>query len=233
MTLIARAIPAGDAGVDTIETVTPAIAAAWKAAGKRWVLRYALALTAAEVATITGEGLGLALLSYGRKSDFSSATGASDAQAIIAHLRSIGVPLGEQLTIGVDLEDPAGAKVADVLAYESGFAAVIVATGCTSGAYIGAGLGMTSAELYSMKATRYYKSGSRVVDFAGDVAEPQCGWTLVQGLPFNQPCGGTNVDFDCAFEDFRGRSWIGLYESNALAAIALSPEAESIPPPAV
>lgn len=231
MTLIARAIPAGDAGVDTIEAVTPAIAAGWKAAGKRWALRYALALTAAEVATITGEGLGLVLLSYGRKSDFSSATGAADAQAILNHLRAIGVPLGGQLSIGVDLEDPAGATIADVLAYEAGFATAIIATGCTSGAYIGSGLMMTSAQLYSMRATRYYKSGSRIVDSKGEASEPQCGWVLVQGLPFNQSCGGTNVDFDCAWQDFEGRSWIALYDSAALPAIAMSPVAESVPPP--
>jgi Domain of unknown function (DUF1906) len=223
MTLIARAIPAGEAGVDTTEIVTATIAAAWKAAGKRWALRYALSLTSAEVATVTGGGLGLVLLSYGRRSDFSAATGAADAQAILTHLRGIGVPLGGELTIGVDLEDPAGATVADVLAYEAGFAGEIVAVGCTSGAYIGSGLMMTSAQLYSMKATRYYKSGSRIVDSAGAAAEPQCGWVLVQGLPFNQACGGANVDYDCAWQDFEGRGWVALYDSTALAAIAISP----------
>lgn len=231
MTLIARAVPAGEAGVDTVERITPAIAAALVAAGKRWVLRYALSLTTVEVATITGAGLGLVLLSYGRKSDFSAATGAADAQAILEHLRSIGVPLGGQLSIGVDLEDPAGATVADVLAYEAGFATAIIATGCTSGAYIGSGLMMTSAQLYSMKATRYYKSGSRIVDSKGEAAEPQCGWVLVQGLPFNQPCGGASVDFNCAWHDFEGRAWVALYDSAALPAIAVSPTAESVPPP--
>jgi hypothetical protein len=211
MSLIARQIPAGDAGVDTIQVVTPTIAAALRAAGKRFVVRYAVSVTAAEVNAITGIGLGVVFISYGRKSDFSAATGSADAKAILDHLRSIGVPLGNMLTILVDLEDPAGASIADVLTYEHSFAADIVATGCTSGAYIGSGLGMTSAELYSMAATRYYKSGSRVVALDGQVSEPECGWALVQGLPFDQPCGGTNVDFDIAFHDFMGRSVWALY----------------------
>jgi hypothetical protein len=211
MSLLARPIPPGTAGVDLIGTVTPGIAAEFRAAGKGFVIRYGLSVTAAEVNAITGIGLGVVFISYGRKSDFSDATGRADAQAILNHLKSIRVPLGSMLTLLVDLEDPAGATVADVLTYERGFAAVVTATGCTSGAYIGSGLGMTSAQLYSMAATRYYKSGSRVTDFNGDVSEPECGWALVQGLPFNQPCGGARVDFDVAFQDFHGRSVFALY----------------------
>lgn len=211
MTLLARPIPPGTAGVDTVMQITPAIAAGLRAMGKGWVARYGLSVTAAEIAAITGIGLGVVFVSYGRKSDFNDATGRADAQAIIDHLKSIGVPLGAMLTIMVDLEDPAGATIADVLTYERGFAAVVVATGCTSGAYIGSGLGMTSAELYSMAATRYWKSGSRVTDFHGNVSEPECGWALVQGLPFDVKLAGGEFDTDCAWQDFKGRSVFALY----------------------
>jgi hypothetical protein len=215
MSLVARAIPPGSAGVDTTEVITPAIAAALRAEGKRWIGRYALSVTAVEVGTITSIGLGLVLFSYGRQSDFSAATGAGDATAIIDHLKVIGVPLGGMLTIILDLETPTGATIAALKEYEAAFAGAIAATGCTSGVYLGAGLMMTSAELYALKATRYAKSGSRIVDSQGNAAEPQCGYVLVQGLPFDQPCGGAEVDFEIAFQDFEGRSCWALYSTTS------------------
>jgi hypothetical protein len=233
MTLVARPIPPGSAGVDTVAAVTPTIAGAWRAAGKTFAIRYGTSVTAVEVSCLTALGLGMVFISYGRKSDFSAATGAADAQAVLAHLKSIGVPLGNMLTIFVDLEDPAGATIADVLANEKAFAADVVATGCTSGAYIGSGLGMTSAEIYSMSATRYYKSGSRILDLAGNAAEPNCGYALVQGLPFDQSCGGTEVDFDAAFEDFQGRSVFALFSTSSAQWNIPIPESaarDTIPP---
>jgi len=214
MTLVARPIPPGSAGVDTVAVATPTIAAAWRAAGKTFAIRYGTSVTSAEVLALTSVGLGVVFISYGRKSGFTAASGAADAQAILDHLKSIGVPRGGMLTILVDLEDPAGAIIADITTYEHAFAATIVATGCTSGAYIGAGLTMTSAELYALAATRYYKSGSRIVDAQGNAAEPQCGYCLVQGLPFDQQCGGTEVDFDAAFEDFEGRSCFAIWATS-------------------
>ena len=120
-----------------------------------------------------------------------------------------GPPL--EIAYPVDMEDPTGATIADLLAYERAFATDIVATGCTSGVYLGSGLGMTSAQLYSMAATRYWKSGSRIVDLQGNAAEPACGYVLTQTLPFNQQCGSTPVDYDFAGQDFEGRNWVALW----------------------
>ncbi len=235
VTLVARPIPPGTAGVDLDETVTPAIASGFRAAGKGWVGRYALGLSAVEVSTITSIGLGLVIYSYGRQSDYSETTGISDAQTILAHLKAIGVPVGGMLTIILDLETPTGATIADLQAYESGFADAIAATGCTSGVYVGAGLGMTSAELYALKATRYSKSGSRIEDVSGAAAEPQCGYVLVQGLPFDEPCGGTRVDLQCAWQDFEGRSCWALYATSTGQWSIPIPESaarDTEPPPA-
>ena len=210
--MIVRPIPAGAAGVDLDSPVTPSIAAGFRQAGKSFVMRYATVVTASEIAACHAEGLGVGFISFGRQQDFSATTGAQDAAAILTHLRSQGIPY-TGATIGLDLETPKGATIADVLAYERGFAGVIVNNGCTSGVYVGAGLGMSSAELYSMAATRYWKSGSKIEDFGGAIAEPQCGWCLTQVLPFDQPCGGALVDFDGAGQDFEGRSWHALYGS--------------------
>ncbi|MHB8330770.1 MAG: glycoside hydrolase family 25 domain-containing protein [Acidiferrobacteraceae bacterium] len=210
MTLIARAIPAGSAGVDLDSAVTPAIAAGFRAAGKLFCMRYGTTVTAAEIAALHAEGLGVGFVSFGRQADFSARAGAADAAAILTHLRSQGVAY-TGATVGLDLETPRGATIADLLAYERGFAGVVVNNGCTSGVYLGAGLGMTSAELYSMSATRYWKSGSRIVDLTGAAAEPACGYCLTQVLPFDQPCGGAEVDYDFAGADFEGREWIALW----------------------
>jgi Domain of unknown function (DUF1906) len=209
--MIARPIPAGAAGVDLDSPVTPSIAAAFHQAGKSFVMRYASVVTASEIAACHAAGLGVGLVSFGRQQNFSSATGVGDATAIVNHLRSQGVTLGSELTIGLDLETPTGATIASVLEYEHSFAGIITATGCTSGVYVGAGLGMTSEQLFSMAATRYWKSGSRIVDLAGEAAEPKCGYCLTQVLPFDQMLGGAAVDYDFAGQDFFGRSWHALY----------------------
>lgn len=211
--MIVRPIPAGAAGVDLDSTVTPSIAAGFRQAGKAFVMRYATAVTAAEIAACHAEGLGVGFVSFGRQSLFNALTGQQDATAILKHLASISVPLDTGLTIGLDLETPKGALISDLLVYERGFAGYIVSPGCTSGAYVGAGLGMTSAQLYSLAATRYWKSGSRVVDLSGAAAEPQCGYCLTQVLPFDQSCGGAQVDYDFAGADFEGRNWHAVFGS--------------------
>lgn len=210
MTYIARPVPSGQAGVDLLAQVSSANAAGFKAAGKGFVLRYGAELGADEPGSICEQGLGLGILSRGRQSDYTEATGKSDSEAILDHLRSIGVPV-DALTIGLDLETPRGATAPELHIYEGAFAANNVAASCTSGVYVGAGLLMSSTQLYDLAATRYYNSGSRIVDAAGNAAEPECGYTLTQVLPFGVPCGGTTVDLDFSGEDFHGRSWWMLY----------------------
>jgi hypothetical protein len=221
MALIARPIPPGTRGFDTVETITPAIAQAAKAQGNGFVIRYGTAVQSSEVDAVTSTGQGLGFVSFGRRADFNLTTGAQDSEAILDHLRSVGVPVGSSLTLGADLETPSGATVQDVLAYEKGFATRTTSTTCTSGPYVGAGLSMTSAELYSMAGTRYWKSGSRIVDADGHAADPECGWAMIQAYPFNQKCGGAQVDFDFAQQDFMGRSWWAIYAVPSGAAFSI------------
>lgn len=211
MTLVARPCPAGYAGVDLDAPVSAETAQAFYGAGKRFVLRYGTSLASGEPETICEAGLGLGILSFGRQSDYTGATGSGDATAILDHLRSIAVPVGGGLTLGLDLETPKGATIPELQTYEGAFARTNVAADCSSGVYVGAGLGMTSAELYHLAATHYYKSGSRILDTAGNAAEPSCGYQLTQVLPFGQPCGGSIVDFDFSGEDFKGRYWWMLF----------------------
>lgn len=238
MTLVARACAPGLAGVDLDVPVSSAIAKGFRAAGKGFVMRYGKVVTASEVGDITEEGLGLGLYSFGRQQDFSPTTGKEDAQAVLDNLRAAGVPVGSMLTLTVDLETPNGATIADVLAYEKeGWAANVTPTGCTSGAYVGAGLGMTSAELFSMAATRYIKSGSRIVDLDGNAAEPECGYAMTQILPFGQPCGGATVDFCFSQQDYFGRKvfmvWAVASGTTYSIPIPDTAHGDTDPPPAV
>jgi hypothetical protein len=232
MTLVIRPCPPGLAGVDLVGTVSASIAKNFRAAGKGFVMRYGRSVTAEEVAAITEEGMGLGFYSYGRQSEFSTQTGEQDAQAVLDHLRSVGVPIGAMLTLTVDLETPKD-TIPDVLAYErDGWAPTVTATGCTSGAYVGAGLGMTSAQLFGMKATRYIKSGSRIVDLAGAAAEPECGYAMTQILPFDQACGGANVDYCFSQYDYFGRSLFMVWQvTTAVYSFPLPDTAHDTIPP--
>lgn len=234
--LVARACKPGLAGVDLLGTVTPAIAKGFRAEGKSFVMQYGKIVTADAVAAITDEGMGLGIYSFGRQGDFSPTTGAQDAEEILDHLRSIGVPVGNMLTLTLDLETPKGATIADVLAYEKqGWAAKVTPTGCTSGAYLGAGLLMTSAQYFSMAATRYVKSGSRLIDTAGNAAEPECGYVMTQVLPFDQQCGGAEVDFCFSGHDYFGRSMFMVWAIATGSAFSIpsgaDPNASTEPPP--
>jgi len=206
--MIARPFPLGFRGFDTTTPLDVALCKAARAAGLDFAMRYGRSVTPAEIDAAMSSGLWLGFLTYGRQSDFSTATGVEDARALLDQVHGVlGVPSG--ITLGLDLETPRGATLDELRAYEAGFAQTVVPVN-SSGVYVGAGLGMTSRELYALASTRYYKAGSRIVDAAGNAAEPACGWCLMQGYPLDQSFAGTRIDYDFAQHDFRGRQWWGV-----------------------
>lgn len=206
MPLAIRSLLVTDKVVDTDAVVTAAVAAEFAVAGVTCVLRYGVSVSAEEFGTILAHGIAVGFLTYGRGSDFTVANGVADAQALLDKAKSLGIPPG--MTYGLDLEDPKGASIADVLAYEKAYATQITTVaGNLPGAYLGAGLGLTSKQATGMGAVRYYKSGSRVVDLQGNPTEPERGFCLVQRLPFNQHLGGVQVDYDSAGDDYYGCAW--------------------------
>jgi len=234
MPLQIRRLGPADKVVDLVTRITPAIAAGFVRAGVTAVLRYGASIDSAEFSTIMSYRLSLGLLTYGRRSDFSAVTGTVDAQELLDKAKALGIPPG--LTYGVDLEDPKGASVNDVLVYERGFAVrVTTIPRNLSGAYIGSGLLMNSADLTGMGSTRYYKSGSRIVDARGNAAEPERGWTLIQRLPFDQTLAGTKVDYDSAGEDFHGDAWTVVCATPSTATLTMPDPDEAtrqtLPPP--
>ena len=136
----------------------------------------------------------------------SAATGAADAASALDHVHgTLGVPKG--VTIFDDLEAPlASAGVRGLLEHIDTHAAAIHAAADTAADYVGEGCGLTSAEWQSRPNVHaYWKSGSRVVDRFGAIVEPQRGWSVVQGRPFNLAVGAA-VDLDFVCEDYFGAS---------------------------
>jgi hypothetical protein len=136
----------------------------------------------------------------------SAAMAQSKYQAAIEHFTTLGVP--DAVSVLADFETMGGEST-DRIAYANAAAAVTASARLGPAAYIGSGVGLTSAELYALTANRYLKSLSRVTDVAGNLAEPACGWVGYQQFPGNQKSkSGVLVDYGILGTDYEGRALI-------------------------
>jgi hypothetical protein len=201
----------GSRWADTISHITATEAAALVADKFTGVFLYAEQVTQSDIDLALSAGLQVAFVMFSPAPGYqpSAALGASMATVACQKLRALNLPAG--LTLFIDLESMGGLP-ADKIAHANAAAAVIVKMGFIAGGYIGAGVGLTSAELYALLVTLYWKSGSIVLDRNGQHAEPGCGWAVVQGMPFDYkvPGGGPEVDLDVVWEDYRGRTVVVL-----------------------
>jgi hypothetical protein len=99
--------------------------------------------------------------------------------------------------------------VQTLMANINAWAGAVVAAGYQAGLYVGADSLMTSQELYQLHVTAYWKSQSRIVDRYGNLAEPSCGWCLLQTYP-SISLASINVDVDIMQQDYQSRlpSWV-------------------------
>ena len=201
----------GSRWADTIAHITAAEAAALVADKFTGVFLYAETVTQADIDNALGAGLDVAFVMYSPSPGYqpSAQLGTQMATAACAALKKLSIPA--TVCLFVDLETMGGAPT-DKIAHANAAADVIAAQGFTPGGYIGAGVGLTSAQLFALHVVRYWKSGSRVEDATGALAEPACGWCVVQGMPFDYqvPGGGPEVDLDVVWQDYKGRSVIAL-----------------------
>lgn len=124
-------------------------------------------------------------------------------QAALMRIKALGV--GPGVTSFVDLEGMGGDFQSRIDYANAALGAMTPY--CIGGVYVGAGVGLTSKELYDLpQATRYWKSLSRVQDRFGQIAEPDCGWAIIQAYPPNLMVNGVVVDVDLCQSDFHGRS---------------------------
>jgi hypothetical protein len=220
-TFVVRDARPGTKACDTLSHVTLAQAQALRGDGFELLWLYASVVTAEDLAAATGAGLevGFVLEGLATATEPTADLGSRMAHAAAGRLRSLGVPPG--VTLFSDLEG-AGRAPQAWIEFANAAADATSGLGDIPGAYIGAGTGLTSAEIYGLRTVRYWKGGSRVVDRNGQLAEPSCGWCVVQGFPIDymHPASGLEIDLDVVWQDYAGRTAAVIAAQPALAAVA-------------
>lgn len=188
----------GARGTDSVTLIsTAAQAQSLKAAGVDFCLQYLGSVTSAIIDVILAAGLAFMPVTYADK---------FDGPTTVNELKALNLPAG--CTVWLDVEsvtmDPTALKTAI-----NNWATAVQAAGFVAGIYVGSGCPLTSAELYQLKVTRYWKAASRILDRNGQLAEPGCGWCMFQGYP-SETVGTVWSDYDFVWQDYRGRlpSWV-------------------------
>lgn len=178
-------------------------AAALKATGVDCFIGYLGAMTPARLALVLAAGLAFMPVTFaGEYND--------GAQDEVLALHSLGIPPGA--TVWLDLEGLAAYKSDPVVlaAKINAWADKIKANGWMPGLYVGAPQPFTAKELYSLHVVRYWWGLGRCVDRFGNLAEPPCGWCLIQQY-HGQKSGmmwkstGVFVDTNGVQCDYQGR----------------------------
>ena len=198
------AAPIGARACDVFGPVSTGQARALYVDCFRAVGLYAAVVTPETIANCLGAGLGIWWILEGLAASTTptAAIGATQATAAIARLRGLGMPVGA--TLSSDLEGRPNTATSWI-AYGNAIGMVTKLAGDLPAMYVGAGIGLTSAELFGMSPTRYWKSASKILDRFGAYAEPACGWCAVQGSPLDVAEGTLRVDVDFLFHDYFGR----------------------------
>jgi hypothetical protein len=186
-------------GIDCVTVLDATSAAALKAAGMQFAIRYLGSVTASELEAILDAGLFFMPVTFSRGGGWvpTAAMGASDGQQDVQHLKALGIITG--CTVWIDLEGVDPATPADVVsAWVNARAAVLKSAGFDVGLYVGANCILSSEQLYALPTVdRYWKSLSKV-------PEPTCGFAMYQ-LYKTVTVAGVEVDVDCIQYDWQGR----------------------------
>lgn len=195
--MITQVAPFPALGVDCITVLNATSAAALKAAGMRFAIRYLGSITPIELAEILGAGLVFMPVTFSRAPGWvpTAAMGTSDGQTDVQHIKALGLPSG--CTVWIDLEGAIG-SASTVSAWVNARAQVIRLSGYDVGLYVGYGSVLDSAQLYALaEVDRYWKSLS-------DVPTPTCGFSMMQ-LWKTTVVAGVSVDVDCIQYDYNDR----------------------------
>jgi len=186
-------LEAGSKGADTVVKLTYMDSLKLFDAGFRFVGRYVVSLSAAELSDILRAGLAVTLISYANSFDPSDE---------IAALQRLGIPKGTVVWLDVE------GVTDDVVTLQNRintWANALKAAGYIPGLYVGAGALLTSLELYKLAVVRYWHSCSRVLDRNGAEAAPKCGWCMYQCV-CEVERAGVEVDIDFVYADYQGRT---------------------------
>jgi hypothetical protein len=186
-------------GVDTIATITAVEAAALKADGFSFVIRYLGSVTFAELDVILSAGLAFMPVGYSRKGGWlpTALLGSQDGALAAYRAKLLVLPPG--VTVWCDLEGMGG-TAADTIAYAEAWGAAVQTAGFIAGVYVGAGIPLNSTQLYALNnITAYWHSCSEVPDVN------ECGYMMIQLTPPDLIVCGIEVDVDVIQEDRMGR----------------------------
>jgi hypothetical protein len=205
--IIVRPAPVGSRWLDTVEVLTPAIIADAKAMGFDGVVRYADSLTIIEKMDILNGQMGLQTAGYSRPAGWipSPQLGIDDGNKYVAFLKSLVIL--PTCTHWIDNEgmNISGSTNIARMGYINQYAKILLGAGFDPGAYIGYGVGLNNAELYSTVPDHYWHSLSKVTDEVGAISEPNCGWSFYQLYPTQNLRGIGSVDISVVQMDYQGR----------------------------
>jgi Domain of unknown function (DUF1906) len=187
----------GARGTDSVTLLSADAAENLRASSIDFVLQYLGSATAQGVQGILASGLAFMPVTYANRFD-----GAATVEA----LHALGLPQGTTVWLDVEeVKDDAPTTKAKI----NGWARDVLAAGFQPGLYVGADVGLTSLELYSLAVVRYWRSMSRILDRFGALAEPACGFCMEQCYD-TVTWGGIRADIDFVRKDWRERlpNWV-------------------------
>jgi hypothetical protein len=212
--------PAGAQGFDTDTALTAETAQAFADAGFRFAVRYlsrqtpqaAHDLGTAEAQAILEAGLALMAVQHCAPSGWAptEALGKQYGQAAVANAQQVGLPAG--LCLWLDLEGAAdGTAASDVIAYANAWFGAVAEAGFVPGVYVGAGCGLSAAELGSdLQCGLFWRSGS---DSAPSV--DGIGFCMVQTIDAGAAISGMAYDSDVVQADEQGKTPVWLVAAGA------------------
>lgn len=178
---------------DSVSSISAAQAKVIAPLGIDGCIRYLGSVTPSEVQGILAAGLGFLPVTYADQFDGAKA---------VSQVKALGLPVG--VTVFLDLEGIGAVTPASLIAQVNGWATQIKNALYIPGLYVGANSILNSQELYGLGVERYWKGLSRIVDRNGLLAEPECGWCMLQLFPTTTR-GGISVDIDVVQSDFQNR----------------------------
>lgn len=197
MNLQSRPATVGARVVDSLpfsEGGTPAQALALRAAGVDALVGYLGAMTPPRLGYLTDAGLAFMPVTF---------AGHYDGAIAVAQCRALGLPAGT--TVWLDLEgQEAFGEGAGITPKLAAWATTVKAAGFVPGLYVGVPQPLMSAELFALPFERYWRGQGSIRDRFNALAEPTCGWSMVQAYPQHMRAG-VLVDDDMVQQDYRGR----------------------------
>lgn len=179
-------------------------AKSFKAAKADFFVGYLGAMNTLRLNHLLEAGLAFMPVTFGMKKGvpLTSKLGASFGKTSASHAKGLGVL--HKTTTFLDLEGCTG-SAKDVWAFCDEWSKPILDAGLEAGLYVGAGAILSGEELYSLPGfTCYWQSLSRETDAKGLIAEPRCGWQMIQLYP-SVSVGNVLVDWNVVQKDYKSR----------------------------